>query len=278
MLFLLCSLEKSLRFGQKFKMHLELVKKTPKMEIGFTSWLFLGYCWIGAFSILFILIKSQYFSWKTDASCRSHCQVHIPGFHQVILMDVLNPSHHWVLWFGLIKPPNSIPQVRGDGGAFPCFHWVSVWKENLRAVAKLHPCDLSSIVWVSWGKPGYWLINLFAATMVCGARAGTAGRGYLGAGRQGVAEGDFYCPAKGWKVEIFPLCSQVSHACCKSSKSSAVPCAAWEWGRDTGLPKPAFSLGTIQPLWKKTLGTKNKAWSFKSRLPELLRKTSKWCH
>lgn len=250
MLFLWCSLGKSLRFGQKFKMHLELVKKIPKMEISFTSWLFfLGYCWIGAFSILFILIKSQYFSWKTDASCRSHCQVHIPGFHQVILMDVLNPSHHWVLCLGLIKPPISIPQEKGDGGAFPCLHWVSVWEGNPRAAAKLHPCDLSSIVWVSWGKPGYWLINLFAAPMVCGARAGAAGRGYLGTGRQGVAEGDFCCPAKGWKVEIFPLCSQVSHACCKSSKSSAVPCAAWEWGKDTA--EPGASKTCIQP-WHNT--------------------------
>lgn len=105
-LFLQCSVGKSLHFGQKFKMHLELVKKIPKMEIGFTSWLFfLRYCWIGAFSVLFILMKSQYFSWKTDDSCRSHCQLHIPGFHQVILMDVLNPSHHWVLCLGLILPP-----------------------------------------------------------------------------------------------------------------------------------------------------------------------------
>lgn len=241
---------------------------------------FLRYCWIGAFSILFILIKSQYFSWKTDASCRSHCQVHIPGFHQVILMDVLNPSHRWVLCLGLILPPQfQYLKVRGDRGAFPSFHWVSVWKGNQRAVSKLHPCDLSNIVWVSWSKPGYWLIYLFIGTMVCGARAGSAGRGYLGAGRWGMAERDFLLPSQeleGGNISImFPgIRAQRALLCLVQP--------GMREGQNTrhncGLPKPAFSLGTIQPLWKKTLGTKNKAWSFKSRLPELLRKTSKWCH
>lgn len=92
------------------------------MEIGFISWFFFFFftCyWIGAFSILFILIKSQHCSWKADASCRTHCQVHIAGFHQVILVDVLKPSHRWVLCPRLILPPISIPKVRGEWDGMP---------------------------------------------------------------------------------------------------------------------------------------------------------------
>lgn len=40
--------------------------------------------------MLFVLTQSQHGSWKADASCSSRCQVHVPGFHQVLLMDVSN--------------------------------------------------------------------------------------------------------------------------------------------------------------------------------------------
>lgn len=160
-LFFQRSVGKSLHFGQKFKMHLELVKLISIFGFFLLLDFFLRYCWIGAFSILFILMKSQYFSWKTDASCRSHCPLHIPGFHQVILMGVLNPSHHWVLCLVLILPSSiSIPKgERRMGVPFPAFTWCQLWKGNPRAGAKLHPCDLSSIVWVFWSNAGYWLIN-----------------------------------------------------------------------------------------------------------------------
>lgn len=194
-------------------------------------------------------------------------------------MDVLNPSHHWVLCLGLIKPPISIPQEKGDGGAFPCLHWVSVWEGNPRAAAKLHPCDLSSIVWVSWGKPGYWLINLFAWCVEPEL--------VLLGGDTWVQEG------KGWQKETFtaqpragrwkyfhyvPRYPTPAVRAQRALLCLVLPGNEGGTRQNRGLPKPAFSLGTIQPLWKKTLGTKNKAWSFKSRLPELLRKTSKWCH
>jgi len=102
-LFSECSTGKLLHFGQQFKIYLELVNKNCLrwILVLFLSFHVLRYCWIGAFSILLILIKSQHCSWKADASC----QVHIPVFHQIILMDVLNPSHHWVLCPKLIFPP-----------------------------------------------------------------------------------------------------------------------------------------------------------------------------
>lgn len=73
--------------------------------------------------------------------------------------------------------------LREDGSAFLCLHWMSVWKANPKAVAKLHSSDFPNIVGVFWSKPGYGLINLFTGTTMCGAGAATAGRGYLGAGR-----------------------------------------------------------------------------------------------
>lgn len=168
------------------------------MEIGFISWFFffLTCYWIGAFSILFILIKSQHCSWKADASCRTHCQVHIPGFLQVILVDVWKPLHRWVLCPRLILPPDFNTKgergVRGD--AFPYLHWmpwVLVWRGKPRTVAKLQLCDLSNIVWVSWSKPGYLFIYLFTGTTtVPGARARCAVRTYLDTGRRGMTEAD----------------------------------------------------------------------------------------